>query len=167
MTQTENHSKSIGRARKIACELKAIGCRLALDDFGRGYSSLRYLQALPFDELKIDRSFVKSMTNTRESRKIVAAIVGLGHSLELITVAEGVETKVQAEMLLRLGCQLGQGWLYGKPSIADTIPSVVAAKPRGVSSCSSRPEDGMGTSSLEAPPNFLVADASEDALTTR
>jgi len=119
-----------GGAQKIAHALKAMGCRLALDDFGTGYSSLRHLQALPFDELKIDRSFVKAMTNTRESRKIVAAIVGLGHSLDLITVAEGVEMKEQAEMLLHLGCQLGQGWLYGKPSTADAIPGMVAAKPR-------------------------------------
>ncbi len=70
----------LGRSKAIAHKLKAIGCRLALDDFGTGYSSLAHLQALPFDELKVDRSFVSSMTNTRESRKIVAAIIGLGHS---------------------------------------------------------------------------------------
>jgi EAL domain-containing protein (putative c-di-GMP-specific phosphodiesterase class I) len=68
-------------AQKIAIELKSLGCRLALDDFGTGYSSLRHLQALPFDELKIDRSFVQSMTSERESRKIVASVVGLGYSL--------------------------------------------------------------------------------------
>jgi PAS domain S-box-containing protein len=117
-------------AYKIASELKDMGCRLALDDFGTGYSSLRHLQALPFDVLKIDRSFVGSMTEKRESRKIVAAVVGLGHSLGLTTVAEGVETEDQAIMILRLDCQLGQGWLYGRPATADRIPDMVAATPR-------------------------------------
>ncbi len=117
-------------ANKIANDLKAMGCRLALDDFGTGYSSLRHLQALPFDELKVDRSFVSSMTDKRESRKIVAAIVGLGHSLGLTTVAEGVETEEQAGMLLRLGCKMGQGWLYGRPLPADRIPEVVTAASR-------------------------------------
>src|SRR5260370_41904802 len=74
-------------AKKIVGELKAMGCKLALDDFGTGYSSLLHLQALPFDQLKVDASFVKSMTNTRESRKIVAAVVGLGHSPGLSTLA--------------------------------------------------------------------------------
>jgi PAS domain S-box-containing protein len=144
-------------ARKIAYELKAMGCRLALDDFGTGYSSLRHLQALPFDELKIDRSFVKNMTSTRESRKIVAAIVGLGHSLDLITVAEGIETKVQAEMLLCLGCKLGQGWLYGKPSSADAIPGMVASKRRARVSRVSKPGERTGASSLEALPTQRLA----------
>jgi EAL domain-containing protein (putative c-di-GMP-specific phosphodiesterase class I) len=75
------------QVQKIAGKLKAMGCRLALDDFGTGYSSLRHLQTLPFDELKIDRSFVSEMTKKRDSRKIVAAIVGLGQSLGLATVA--------------------------------------------------------------------------------
>jgi PAS domain S-box-containing protein len=146
---------NLERARKIVCELKAMGCRLALDDFGTGYSSLRHLQALPFDELKIDRQFVKAMTNTRESRKIVAAIVGLGHSLDLITVAEGIETKTQAEMLLCLGCQLGQGWLYGKASSAEAIPAMVAAKPRAVSSNSSG--NRAAASGLESLPTLRLA----------
>lgn len=106
---------NIDQAQSIAQELKALGISLALDDFGTGYSSLRHLQTLPFDELKIDASFVREMSDTRESRKIVAAIIGLGHSLSLTTVAEGIETTAQADMLLRLGCDIGQGWLYGPP----------------------------------------------------
>lgn len=116
----------------IAREIKTMGCRLALDDFGTGFSSLLHLQALPFDELKVDRSFVSSMTAARESRKIVAAIIGLGHSLGLTTVAEGVETEEQAQMLLRLGCQRGQGWLYGRPETADRIPQMVTTAPRAM-----------------------------------
>ncbi len=109
----------------IANELQQQGSRLALDDFGTGYSSLRHLQALPFDELKVDATFVRSMTFTRESRKIAAAIIGLGNSLGLVTVAEGIEDKTHADMLLWLGCNLGQGFFYGKPMPAEELPSLL------------------------------------------
>jgi PAS domain S-box-containing protein len=117
---------SIMQARAIAGELKELGVRLSLDDFGTGYSSLRHLQALPFDELKVDAGFVRSMGVTLESRKIAAAVVGLGQSLGLRTVAEGVETRNQAEMLLWLGCDEAQGWLYGRPVPADKLAEIVA-----------------------------------------
>ncbi len=113
------------QAQAAARDLKALGCKLALDDFGTGYSSLRHLHAFPFDELKVDRSFVSSMTGDRRSRKTVAAVVGLGESLGLTTVAEGVETQEQANMLLWLGCDEGQGWLYGKPVAADDLERTV------------------------------------------
>jgi len=115
-------------AARIANELKEQGSRLALDDFGTGYSSLRHLQLLPFDELKIDASFVRSMSYTRESRKIAAAIVGLGNSLSLTTVAEGVEDQTIADMLLWLGCDMGQGWLYGRPVPPDQLPETLAER---------------------------------------
>jgi EAL domain-containing protein (putative c-di-GMP-specific phosphodiesterase class I) len=139
-------------AQQIACDLKDIGCRLALDDFGTGYSSLRHLQALPFDELKVDRSFVNTMTERRESRKIVAAIVGLGHSLGLTTVAEGIETEEQAGMLLRLGCKMGQGWLYGRASTADAIPQLVADASQKASASTKGNTTNWGVSNLEALP---------------
>ncbi|WP_213805841.1 EAL domain-containing protein [Granulicella sp. dw_53] len=106
---------NIEHARTITEELKALGVRIAIDDFGTGYSSLRHLHALPFDEIKVDRTFVQTMLSRRESRKIVAAIIGLGQSLGLTTVAEGVEGEAQADMLLWMGCDLGQGYLYGRP----------------------------------------------------
>ena len=74
-------AEDMNAARSISADLKAMGCRIALDDFGTGYSSLYHLKSLPFDELKVDRTFVSSMTTERESRKIVAAVVGLGQSL--------------------------------------------------------------------------------------
>ena len=114
----------------IANELKEQGSCLALDDFGTGYSSLRHLQALPFDELKVDASFIRSMTHTRESRKIAAAVIGLGNSLGLVTVAEGVEHQTHADMLLWLGCERGQGWLYGRPIPSHELPNFLAAKTR-------------------------------------
>jgi len=148
---------NLERAKKIAGELKAIGCRLALDDFGTGYSSLRHLQSLPFNDLKIDGSFVGSMTNTRDSRKIVAAIVGLGRSLGLKTVAEGVETEEQAEMLHWLDCEFGQGWLYGRPVLADKLAGMVAAPPRPMADGLRTPGDGWAASSLEALPTQRLA----------
>ncbi|MDQ2834790.1 MAG: EAL domain-containing protein [Acidobacteriota bacterium] len=115
-------------AYRIASELKEQGSRLAIDDFGTGYSSLRHLQILPFDELKIDASFVRAITHTRESRKIAAAIIGLGNSLRLTTVAEGVENQTIADMLLWLGCDLGQGWLFGRAVPAEQLQQLAAAK---------------------------------------
>lgn len=144
------------RARAVACELKDLECKLALDDFGTGYSSLRHLHALPFDELKIDRSFVSSMIEKRESRKIVAAVVGLGHSLGLTTVAEGVETEEQANMLVWLGCDLGQGWLYGRPAPAgDLARMVTATRPVGSAVLPMFSGDGTLTSLAAQPAERL------------
>jgi diguanylate cyclase (GGDEF)-like protein len=112
-------------ARDLLNELKALGVRLALDDFGTGYSSLRHLNMLPFDKLKIDAGFVGAMVGNVESRKIVAAVVGLGHSLGLITVAEGVEEPETATLLRDLGCDIGQGWLFGRPVSAEAIGALL------------------------------------------
>jgi len=141
----------------IANELKQQGSRLALDDFGTGYSSLRHLQALPFDELKIDASFVRSMTHAKESRKIAAAIIGLGNSLDLITVAEGVETQAHADMLLWLGCELGQGWLYGRPAPAQELPDILAAKSFTPSADPSSKQTDANPLRLEALPTLRLA----------
>ena len=109
------------QAKQILTALKAAGVRIALDDFGTGYSSLNHLRELPFDKLKIDRSFIASMETCEDSRKIVDAILGLGHSLGLVTVAEGVEDIASADRLALLGCQLGQGFWFGHPSpVAET-----------------------------------------------
>jgi predicted signal transduction protein with EAL and GGDEF domain len=121
-----------GLARDILGELKALGVRLALDDFGTGYSSLRHLQALPIDKIKIDAGFVRSMADSAESRKIVAAVVGLGRSLGLPTVAEGVEDAAAAGLLAGLGCTVGQGWLFGRAvpeGEAAALAAGVAAGP--------------------------------------
>jgi PAS domain S-box-containing protein len=147
--------EDLSRAKAMAHKLKDFGCRLALDDFGTGYSSLAHLQALPFDELKIDRGFISKMTTARESRKIVAAIVGLGHSLGLITVGEGVETEEQAAMLLSLGCELGQGWLYGRPAPASQIPAMISTS--HISDTNDATVKSWNISSLEALPTQRLA----------
>jgi EAL domain-containing protein (putative c-di-GMP-specific phosphodiesterase class I) len=117
------------QALSIAQEIKAMGCRLAIDDFGTGYASLRHLMALPFDQIKVDRSFIEQMLVRPDSRKIVAAVISLGHSLGLVTLAEGVETREQEALLLQMGCSLAQGWLYGRPLTADQLPMLLGAAP--------------------------------------
>jgi diguanylate cyclase (GGDEF)-like protein/PAS domain S-box-containing protein len=95
--------------------LKACGLRFALDDFGTGYSSLSYLKRMPFDQLKIDQSFVRDMLDDASSETIVRAILGMSASLALEVVAEGVETLEQAAFLKVQGCTGFQGYLYGRP----------------------------------------------------
>lgn len=125
---------NLDQARTCARSLKALGVRLALDDFGKGYSSLHHLQVLPLDEIKIDRSFVRSMLHERESRKIVAAAVGLGHSLGLVTIAEGIENTAEAAMLARMGCESGQGWLYGRPVPPEEVPGILSTRASAIPS---------------------------------
>ena len=107
------------RAGAILEKLKALDVSIAMDDFGTGYSSLAYLQKLPIDVLKIDRSFVSNMFETDDSYNIVIAILGLAASLGMETIAEGIETVAQADRLTDLACQTGQGLLYAKPLPAD------------------------------------------------
>jgi hypothetical protein len=96
--------------------LKAIGVKLALDDFGTGYSSLSYLQRVPFDKIKIDRSFVSGASDP-ESRNaaLIRAMVGLASDLNMQTTAEGVETHEELALVRSLGCSLVQGYIFGKP----------------------------------------------------
>ena len=101
--------------------LKNLGITISLDDFGTGYSSLTQLQALPFDRIKIDRSFVQSMADNEESAAIVSAITSLGESLRLPVTAEGVETERLQKALEALGCSEGQGWHFGRPMPASQI----------------------------------------------
>jgi diguanylate cyclase (GGDEF)-like protein len=97
-------------------QIKALGVSVVLDDFGTGYSSMRYLQMFPFDRIKIDKSFIQSMTNHADSAAIVGAIIGLGRSLEIETTAEGVETAEQLTLLRSAGCPLAQGYLFSRPA---------------------------------------------------
>jgi PAS domain S-box-containing protein len=145
------------RARDAAQALKAMRCRLALDDFGTGYSSLTHLHALPFDELKVDRSFVNSMADRRKSREIVASVIGLGQSLGLTTVAEGVETPEQAEILFWIGCDLAQGWHYGKAVPADQLSAVIASSPLERPGVIASAHDRATLESLQALPAYRLA----------
>ncbi len=103
--------------------LKASGVRLALDDFGTGYSSLGYLHRMPFDDIKIDRSFVSTIEQVGQAPVIVKAIVSLAASLGMDCVAEGIETVEQERVLKALGCRFGQGWHFGRP-----LPAALASE---------------------------------------
>lgn len=107
--------ENLALAQSIVGSLKNQGIRLALDDFGTGYSSLAHLRALPFDRIKIDKSFVTTIIDNPESAAIVNAITRLGDSLGLSVTAEGIEDAAIEERLRQLGCHKGQGWHFGKP----------------------------------------------------
>jgi diguanylate cyclase (GGDEF)-like protein/PAS domain S-box-containing protein len=102
-------------------ELKALGVRLAIDDFGTGYSSLSYLHRFPIDILKIDRSFVSRLTESSEGPRLARAVVMLGETLGLETVAEGVELEDQVTQLLQLGCVAAQGYYFSYPTTLEDI----------------------------------------------
>lgn len=105
--------------------LRALGCQVLIDDFGTGYSSLSYLNQLPVDVLKVDRSFVSKLEHDASSLPIVTAILDMAKQLKLTTVAEGVETPEQAALLLELGCDYGQGYLYSKPVSAGACRALL------------------------------------------
>jgi predicted signal transduction protein with EAL and GGDEF domain len=107
-------------------ELRALGVRLALDDFGSGYSSLSYLQKLPFDKLKVDRSFVVALDQSANGGVIIQAIVTLGRALGMGVVIEGVETEEQRVLLRLAGCNEMQGYLFAKPAPRDEIDRLLA-----------------------------------------
>ncbi len=106
--------------------LRELGVKISMDDFGTGYSSLSYLRNFPFDKIKIDQSFVRSLSRDGRSLTIVTAIAGLGQSFGITTVAEGVETEDQIECLVMKGCSELQGRYYSMPVPADEIPLLIA-----------------------------------------
>ncbi len=106
-------------------ELKELGVKLSVDDFGTGYSSLSYLRRFPVDVLKVDRSFVDGVDTDPSDSAIVTAIITLAHSLGMTAVAEGVETVAQLDELRRLGCDLGQGYLFARPASGDAVAELL------------------------------------------
>jgi EAL domain-containing protein (putative c-di-GMP-specific phosphodiesterase class I) len=118
--------------------LKQLGVRIAVDDFGTGYSSLSYLHQLPIDVLKIDRAFVKEITEAQGTFPIVEAIVCLAKAFEIETVAEGVETEAQRTVLAVLGTERFQGYLFAKPMAAEQMTAFLK-RARSVEECHSDP----------------------------
>ncbi len=110
--------RNVELAINIAGRLRAAGFALSIDDFGTGYSSLAYLKRLPVAKVKIDMSFVRDMLDDHNDYAIVSTIIAMGRTLEMTTLAEGVENQAQAETLVAMGCYMAQGYLFGRPESA-------------------------------------------------
>ena len=110
-------------ARNISIlhQIKSLGVSIVLDDFGTGYSSLSYLRLFPFDKIKIDQSFVREMPYRSDCAAIVCAIANLGRELNMVTAAEGVETREQLDLVRAAGCQQVQGYLFSRPCPASKV----------------------------------------------
>jgi diguanylate cyclase (GGDEF)-like protein/PAS domain S-box-containing protein len=117
----------VERSKTILAELKALGVSIALDDFGTGYSSLSYLKGFQLDTLKIDRAFTSELMTSETNASIVRATIGLAKGLHLRSVAEGVETRAQADFLARHGCDVLQGFLFARPMEPDAFLSFALA----------------------------------------
>ena len=117
-------------ARSMVTSLKNQGVRLALDDFGTGFSSLSSLRSLPFDLIKIDRSFVSNIHENKESMAIVRAVTTLAGALSVPVCVEGIESESVYQAVVKLGCGLGQGWYFGKPMRAEDARDLLASRKR-------------------------------------
>ncbi|GEK45947.1 hypothetical protein HPA02_02300 [Bisbaumannia pacifica] len=111
----------LSQARKQLAVLDREGIRVAIDDFGTGHSSLAYLKTLPVSTLKIDRAFVTGIAEHADDRQLAATVTALAHGMGCDVVAEGVETRGQAECLIAMGCDIGQGYLYARPLPAEAF----------------------------------------------
>ena len=118
----------IDLARSIVASLKNQGVRLALDDFGTGFSSLSHLRSLPFDVIKIDRSFVTNIHSNAESVAIVRAVSTLASALNVPVCVEGIESEAAHAVVLGLGCAVGQGWYFGKPMPGEQAAEMLAQR---------------------------------------
>ena len=114
ITETVLLQKDAGNLA-VLHQLKNLGVSIVLDDFGTGYSSLSYLKMFPFDKIKIDRSFVEELASRADCAAIVGAVISLGRSLDIDTVAEGVETAEQIALLRAAGCREAQGYFFSRP----------------------------------------------------
>lgn len=132
-TLLDNHSSTLLTIER----LHAQGVRVSMDDFGTGYSSLSYLRRLPITELKLDRSFVADLEHAMTARALSAAILGIGNSLGLVVIAEGVETLAQKEILQAQGYPVVQGYWFAKPMAAQELPAWLARKGLHLPGCSS------------------------------
>lgn len=117
-------------ARSIVTSLKNQGVRLGLDDFGTGFSSLAHLRALPFDLIKIDRSFLSDVAENRESVAIIRAVTTLANALSVPVCVEGIEAEQAFQTVVGLGCEIGQGWYFGKAMPAEDASELLASRRR-------------------------------------
>ncbi len=122
----------VDHASGVLRTLHDAGVRIAIDDFGTGYSSLSRLRELPVDVVKIDRTFVRDLPDDGDARTIVRAMLQLVRSLEIVPLAEGIETAAQLEFLSEQGCELGQGYLFARPMAPERILDFVHERQKAV-----------------------------------
>ena len=122
------------RTRTVLTELRSHGVRVAIDDFGSGYSTLGYLCELPFDEVKLDRRFISPILDDPRAAAVVRAVVDLAHVLRVTTVGEGVENAAVADRLREYGCQVAQGFHYSEPLPIAELTTLLAARARAPTS---------------------------------
>ena len=131
---TESMSMDLQRTLEILRDLKTLGIHISVDDFGTGYSSLNYLHQLPIDRVKIDKSFISSLTETSNNDTIVSTIINMAHNLNLTVTAEGAETEDQVKYLQNHHCDEVQGYYYSRPIPAkefeQKVSSVVRRSPK-------------------------------------
>ena len=120
--------KRLDLAKQIVTGLKNQGVRLALDDFGTGFSSLAHLRSLPFDVIKIDRSFVSTLEDDRESAAIVRAVTTLADAIGVPVTVEGIEDAATHAAVAGFGCAVGQGWYFGKPMSGDQAAALLRSR---------------------------------------
>lgn len=120
-----------GRIERMVDALRQRGVGIAIDDFGTGYSALSYLSGFAFDKMKIDQSFVRTLAAGTAQAEVVQSVIDLARKLGKTTVAEGIETEEQRLLLKRMGCETGQGYLFGKPMAADEIAALVSHRKAG------------------------------------
>ena len=118
-------AKDIGLAHEIATQLKIYGISLSIDDFGEGYSSFARLRELPFAELKLDASFVKNCAQDPKNAAICQAVIELAHSFGALAVAEGLETAADVQAIQRMGCDIGQGYVFARPMPSELFTAVL------------------------------------------
>ena len=134
---------------EILNRLKNLGVQLSIDDFGTGFSSLSYLHRLPFDTLKIDRSFVSDVGERGENAEVLQTILSLAKNLKMLTIAEGIETESQLKILQNLGCDYGQGYLMSKPLPADAMEKALYQKHEWLPSAEKIADDSSGGAVVE------------------
>lgn len=124
ITETMLMVNDTAKVQSVLSELSAVGVRIALDDFGTGFSSLSHLRDFPIDKVKIDQSFIKSLVFDNQTRLIVHALINMANNLGVLVIAEGIETEEQRVLLLRLGCNLGQGYLFSPAETSSRIKAM-------------------------------------------
>ena len=119
--------QDVEQAASKMAHLRQLGISISMDDFGTGYSSLSYIQRLPFESVKIDQSFVREIRQATDRPPLVQSIIGMAHALGKRVVAEGIETEAQLRALIDMDCDVGQGFLLGRPAPPDKVALIPVA----------------------------------------